>query len=203
MRIILLTLLIASSAYAQRIDLLSVGNVDPYTTETIRLLHELREAGELGSIEMQELSDGDCQILAGNILMGGTIIDRQKFIKDCKGKSISLMQQVEAPELPLFVDIAIVTYWNYGNIPFAVADPAGFFANGNFYYEGIVANAKQTGCANREMIQEEKIEIASRFMVNEILAYDVRITYKEMGIISIRYFLDGDYNRHDFNYTCE
>ena len=192
MRLLLTLLLITSSALA-----------DPYADETVRLLMELREAGELGSIELQELSEGDCQILAGNILMGGTVINRQKFIKECAGESISLMQQIEAPELPLFVDVAIVTYINYGNIPYAVANPAGFFANGHFFFEGIVNAAEETGCDNWEMMQTEKLEVTTRFMVNDLIAYDVRITYKEMGIISIRYFLSDEYTRYDYNYICE
>lgn len=194
-------LLLASTALADSVTILPV--TDSYTIETIRILHERREAGELGSIELQELSEGDCQILAGNIQMGGAAINRKEFVKECKGKSISVMQQVEAPELPMFVDVAVVTYTNYGNIPYAVRNPAAFFANGNFFFEGIVASAKKTGCDNYELIQKEKLEVASRFMVNELMVYDVRITYKEMGIISIRYFLDEDYNRHDYNYTCE
>lgn len=202
MKVALLTLLLVTPSLAGTVSILPTPT-DAYTTETIRIIHERRENGEVGTIELQTLTAGDCRVLAGNIQMGGAHVDRQEFIKECVGKSISVMQQVEAPELPLFVDVAIVTYINYGNIPYAVNNPAGFFANGNFFFEGMVESAKKAGCDNREMIQKEKIEITSRFMVNEILAYDVRITYKEMGIISIRYFLDGDYNRHDYNYTCE
>jgi len=190
--ILALLLLLTSTAFA-----------DSYSDETIKRLHELRASGEFGSLKLEQLTEGNCQVLAGNILMGGAVFDRQTFIKECVGKSISILQQVEGPELPLFVNVAIVTYINYGNLPYAAKNTEAFFSNGNLFFSGIAETAKVAGCSNVKAMQEEKIEIATRFMVNETIAYDVRITYKEMGIISIRYFLDDEYTRYDYNYTCE
>jgi hypothetical protein len=183
--------------------LTSTAFADPYTEATLDRIHELRHNGEFGGLQLQELTKPECETLVGNIVMGGAKVERKKFVRECTGTSISILQQVEAPELPLFVDAAIVTYINYGNIPFAVERPQDFFANGNLFYDGIFRSAKTAGCMNWKMLQEERIELSSRFMVNEILAYDVRITYKEMGIVSIRYFLNGDTLRYDYNYTCE
>lgn len=198
--------LLGDFAEAQNIEVLRVG-VDPYET-VVEILAERRENGELMSLEMTTLGKGACEGLAANVTATGVKLDVVEFVKECDGVGVTLLQQMEQPELPMFVDIAIVTYVNYGNIPFATKHPELFFGNGQFYFTGIVASAKKRACENLETLRDAKAEMTTRYMVGELFAYDVRVTYKTMGIVSVRYFLDQNSepfypDRHDYNFTCD
>lgn len=194
-RAVLLLLLITSSAFADD---------DPYRSVASILKERSENAIEVGTIEIMHLTKDECRGLADNL----QIKRKRPFVKGCEGKGVSYLQQVEQPELPKFVDTAIVTYVNYGNVDFAVENPETFFGNGNFYFPGIVAKAHKMTCNNLDTIRDERVEVATRYMVNDLLAYDVRVTYKEMGIVSVRYFLDKESTpfypqRHDYNFYCD
>lgn len=198
--------LLSGQTQAQNIQVLGTPP-DPFQPVT-EILAELRENGEFMSLEMVTLGQGQCEGLASNVTATGAKLDVREFVKECDGVAVSLLQQAEMPELPRSADIAVVTYINYGNIPFAKKRPDLFFGNGQFYFPGIVATAKKKACENLELLRDQKAEIASRYMVDELFAYDVRVTYKAMGIVSIRYFLDKTSEsyyptRHDFNFTCD
>lgn len=201
--------LLGDPAEAQSIEVLRVG-VDPYET-VVDILAERRENGELMSLEMTTLGKGACEGLAANVTATGVKLDVSDFVKECDGVGVTLLQQMEQPELPMFIDTAIVTYVNYGNIPYAKKHPELFFGNGQFYFPGIVSNAKRRVCEDPETLktlQDAKAEMATRYMVGELFAYDVRVTYKTMGIVSVRYFLDQNSepfypDRHDYNFTCD
>ncbi len=204
-----LLLLLTSQAFAVPDDEVRVTLDDIYRP-TVEILAELREAGEDAEIEIEHLTKQSCTNLADNIEASGTRLNKINFIRGCKGKGVSILQQAEAPEMPLFINLAIVTYVNYGNIPYAVENPKAFFGNGNFYFPGIIARSKDKACALLHVVQDEKVELATRYMIGDLLVYDVRVTYKAMGIVSVRYFLDDDVEslpwyptRYDFNFWCD
>ena len=197
----LLIVFLAPFAFAEE------SGPDPYRPIT-EVIAELTLTGQAVEIEMQRLSKEACQTMADNIKTVGGEININKFVKDCTGTSVSITEQVEQPELPNFASISVVTYINYGNLEYAVDNPELFFVYGMFSFPNIVERAKRQICSNLIVVTNSNLELVARYMVNDLLGYDVRATHKEMGIVSVRYFLDRDSQpfypqRHDFNFHCD
>lgn len=183
---------------------------------TIALLFSLsafaqEESKPIVRISMQQLTKEHCEVAASNIQAVSLIFVKSLFMKDCVGKAVSILQQIEQSETPNYYNYAVVTTNDFGNVPYAAKHPDIFFGYGQFNFEQIVADAERKVCPQMfKALREDEAELIIKYAVNELVVYDVRISYKEMGIVSVRYFLNGDRQapdyypvRHDFNFICE
>ena len=145
------------------------------------------------SRDVINMSRNSCVELSRRVLRG----DDRGFVDRCHSAQVV----VEDAWYYSLDRLSVVTSVDYGAFDYAVDHPYDFFTMVSPSYAIMRYGVEM--CDDLELVRNDNIEMITHHMVGDLLVYDVRVTYVDSGIVSVRYFANKqDVVRYDYNFDC-
>jgi hypothetical protein len=134
------------------------------------------------------------------------------FTTGCVGRSVSVITNIKPSTNATYYKYDIVTTTNYGNIRYAATYPHAFFGEGEFNFPILVTFAKKHSCNSDifEILTQEQTRVILQNTVNDLVVYDITLSYTTIGTMSVTYYLKNNKQdlliqplRWDFNFECD